>query len=111
MSDKVDPGSSFELKNGESRGIKGGSDKITLKSVDEDSRCPEGAQCIWAGQAVVTICINRNEVKATFPGASEPKPVSLGGYSIVLESLNPRPVMGQEIDKKAYVAVLKIEAE
>lgn len=29
----------------------------------EDSRCPEGVQCIWAGRAVVELRINSTEMK------------------------------------------------
>ena len=28
---------------------------VTFKGVSEDSRCPEGAQCIWAGVALAQV--------------------------------------------------------
>lgn len=34
---------------------------ITFKKVIEDSRCPKGVTCIWAGRAKVLVEISENE--------------------------------------------------
>lgn len=44
--------------------IKDYENQIDLKFIHlvEDSRCPEGVQCIWAGRAVVEIRINSTDI-------------------------------------------------
>ena len=111
MGEKVELGTPFQLKAGANSVITGGNDKVYLKKVEEDSRCPKGAQCMWAGQAVITVCINKDEAKITLPGAGDPKPVSLGGYLITFQNLQPYPVAGEAVDVKAYEVTLKVETE
>jgi len=50
---KVKLGTPFQIKAGEKAVIE--SEKLTLRftNVTEDSRCPEGVRCIWAGQVSV----------------------------------------------------------
>ena len=47
------PSDLIVLSLGESAQIGGAS--ISFESVDEESRCARGVQCIWAGRAVVSI--------------------------------------------------------
>jgi hypothetical protein len=44
--------------------IKDNENQVELKFIHlvEDSRCPEGVQCIWAGRAVVEIRINSTDI-------------------------------------------------
>lgn len=35
--------------------------QLRLKRVFDDSRCPEGAQCIWAGEVSVEIIVYKNK--------------------------------------------------
>ncbi len=34
--------------------------QLTFLRVVEDSRCPKGAQCIWAGQAIIALSIKKD---------------------------------------------------
>ena len=73
-----------------------GHGEITIKfvSVEEDSRCPEGATCVWAGNA-------RIKVKLGYRGGDSkmvsmnttmgPKGDQFGGWAINLTSLTPLP--------------------
>ena len=70
-------------------------DKLKIKFVSvEDSRCPKDVDCIWAGNAKVTIKVtNRKGESKTFDLNTnlETKPVRFGGYEIKLGSVTPYP--------------------
>jgi hypothetical protein len=40
----------FQLKINQTAVLESGNIRITLLNITEDSRCPEGAVCVWAGQ-------------------------------------------------------------
>lgn len=88
--------------------------KLTIKflSLVEDSRCAEGTQCVWAGNAKIKVLVttSRGESKTfemnTNKGA---KGDSLGGYAIMLESLTPTPKTNIRIDKNGYTATFSIK--
>ena len=87
---------------------------ITMLPVQYDSRCPEGAVCIWAGYAKVDLLFSSRgkEVSvslSTDPGLSNiPNKVSVEGYSFQLLELTPYPKLGN--DSKRYKAKLLIES-
>lgn len=89
---------------------------ITMLPVEYDSRCPEGAVCIWAGYAKVDLLFSSlgKEVSvslSTDPGLSNiPNKVSVEGYSFQLLELNPYPALGSEANSKEYKAKLLIES-
>lgn len=45
------------LKITQKKCLKNKGTKLILKEVVSDSRCPEGVQCIWAGEAKVTVSV------------------------------------------------------
>ena len=53
--DKVLKGISFSQKILKKRGT-----QLVLKKVINDSRCPEGVNCIWAGECEIEIAIYKN---------------------------------------------------
>lgn len=58
--------------------------RVTPLKLIEDSRCPKGAQCVWAGRVRVTVRINlgqRNELRDLTLG--EPQPVADGTLTLV----------------------------
>jgi len=65
---------------------------IKVKNVN-DSRCPTGCECIWAGEARVTLCITKNEysMDTCLVLPSQPN-VSFMGYSVELRDVKPYPV-------------------
>ena len=87
--------------------------KLTIKFVSlvEDSRCAEGTQCVWAGNAKIKVKVTtaRGESKTfemnTNLGA---KGDSIGGYNIMLESLTPHPNANIRIDRNGYTATFSI---
>lgn len=79
---------------------------VRFVSVVEDSRCPEGANCIWAGNARIKIEVGKGREKETFElntgvGAKE---AVFKGYKIELLSLTPAPKENASIDRDSYVA-------
>lgn len=84
--------------------------KIKLLEVVEDSRCPEGAQCIWAGNAKIKVLIDNGTTKQEFVMNTNtgPKGDSFSGWAIYLEELSPAPKTGPTIDPQLYKAKFKI---
>ncbi len=87
--------------------------KLTIKfvSVVEDSRCPVGVDCIWAGNAKVQInATNQNGVSKTFElnTGLEPQSVTFEGYEIKLAGLLPHPRANLPINPKRYIATFTL---
>ena len=96
----------------------------------EDSRCPEGVQCIWAGNATVDLALNG---VTTEGGTTKHVTMCLGDcrtvssstgfqvidtldenfagqkYRFILESVNPKARLDSTRKKQDYSIVLKIE--
>lgn len=72
---------------------------VTFKGIAEDSRCPEGTQCVWAGVAVANIefmsITSRPMIlqfsTAEVKGKDYHKTQSFNGYTISLKELTPYP--------------------
>jgi hypothetical protein len=80
-------------------------------SVIEDSRCPEDANCVWAGNAKVRIKIGKaNGAVKTFELSSnlEPKTVAFEGYEIKLTNLDPKPRTNIRINRNGYAAAFTV---
>lgn len=86
--------------------------KITVKflSLIEDSRCPEGANCIHAGNAQIKIEVGKNGEKKIFELNTNigPKGAIFDGYAIELISLTPVPAENIRINRNGYVATLAV---
>ena len=83
--------------------------KVTFKSVAEDSRCPQGDQCIWAGNAGVVLSVARGSerpVDITLNTTKEPRDASYNGATIRLVDLRPHPKSGVTIKPSDYEAVV-----
>ena len=86
---------------------------LTVKFVSliEDSRCPVGATCVWAGNAKIKVEISKGgRNKQTFEintniGAQG---ATYNGYAIQLISLTPEPRENVRINKNGYVATFAV---
>jgi hypothetical protein len=99
-------GQKFVLALGQSQNIAGEDLSFKFIDVTEDSRCPLGAQCIQAGQAVCRL-------EATLNGQTSPLDLinigppegmtsaEMGLYKIDFQ-LTPYPEVGQQIAKSDY---------
>ncbi len=86
---------------------------LTVRFVElvEDSRCPKGTECIWAGNAKIKVEISdRGRNKQTFEMNTNigAKGASYNGYSIELLDLIPVPANNVRINKNGYVATFAI---
>ena len=101
----------FDLKVGQEGLIKAEGLRIEFNSVIEDSRCPAGVTCIWAGNAKISVNLikgkNRSAAIELNTGL-EPTHHAYSGYEVRLVKLNPYPKADENIDKKDYVATLLV---
>jgi hypothetical protein len=83
-------------------------DRLRIKFVAvEDSRCPRDVNCVWAGNAKVTIKVtNRNGRSETFDLNTnlDQKSVKFGGYEITLGGVTPYPASNIRINPNGYTA-------
>lgn len=87
--------------------------KLTVKFVElvEDSRCPEGTQCVWAGNAKIKIQVkSANEPAETFElntntGATG---ATYGRYVINFINLTPTPKANVRLKQSSYTATFAI---
>ena len=91
--------------------------EIGFTRVVNDSRCPEGATCVWAGEAVVAMWTgvegggNRESFEARLPASTHPDSATVvdrGDYRVRLLALDPRPKAGVATDSTAYVLSLSV---
>jgi hypothetical protein len=85
---------------------------VTFDEVIEDSRCPTGVTCIWAGDAVVKISIKAANGK---PGAytlhtnSPERQAEHDGYRVELMTVTPYPKGDAPIRREDYRITLLVE--
>ncbi len=87
--------------------------KLSVKfvSVEEDSRCPEGANCIWAGNARITIKVRKSAgawKSFELNTGRGPETITFGGFELKLTSLTPTPKSDAPTDKRRYIATISI---
>lgn len=99
---KPEIGKKFEIKFGESVTIQNEQLSVRFEELVEDSRCPDGVTCVWAGNAKIIIQIDSQE--AGLNTYFDPKQADLSEYSIRLISLNPYPKHNVNFEKEEYTA-------
>jgi hypothetical protein len=99
----------FKLMAGRSATIDAERLQVGLERVVSDSRCPQGAQCIVAGEGVVRIWLlnasgarDNRDLKTTPDAAS----TVYSTYRITLRALDPVPRTNHAIRPSEYVATL-----
>ena len=84
--------------------------RLRLVSV-EDSRCPMGTACIWAGQLVVTLEVLSDEedkIEVKLIRKREPEVAHALGYQFLLIDVKPHPKKGKTIQLSDQIVQLKI---
>ena len=100
-------GGAVEIQIGEEKKI--GGLRIAFEGVAEDSRCPEGVVCVWAGNARAHFsATDRSGERVEFDLNTGVQPFAhrFGGYTIRLEKLAPHPHVDREIKVDEYVATV-----
>jgi hypothetical protein len=102
-------GQEFELKINQEATIEGEGLIVAFESVLEDSRCPEGVDCIWSGNAKIKVRSSKQKQTSattelnTDVGA---KSSSYSNYEISLIALKPRPKADKAVRPDEYKATL-----
>ncbi len=99
-------GEKFSLKIGQSASISGENLAIRFVKVETDSRCPQGATCIWQGEVKCQVEIKYNgslqNLTLTQPGlAGEPSRTEFEKYVIDFD-VTPYPATDLEIKDGDY---------
>ncbi|MDQ2746697.1 MAG: hypothetical protein M3T96_05495 [Acidobacteriota bacterium] len=86
--------------------------KITVKflSMEEDSRCPEGVNCIWAGNARIKVEIGAGKDCEIFEMNTNlgAKGATFRGYAVNLTALTPLPKADSKNAVSDYLATFSI---
>jgi hypothetical protein len=85
--------------------------KIRFESVADDSRCPQGVTCVWAGNAEVVLKVKaaKGETATIKLNTNiNPKEASYQGYLIKLARLTPYPKKDEKIEPDHYEVVLVV---
>ena len=103
-------GATLTIKQKET--VKSGDLTIEFVAVLEDSRCPEGVSCIWAGNAKVQIKMSKSGAAAETLELNtnlQPRTANYQGYTITLAGVNPYPKDGVETGN--YALNLSVEKQ
>ena len=110
---EITRGEEFVLRVGQTAALGGGFGvSLTFEAVREDSRCPVGVSCIWAGDAVVAITVDDTaggtktlELHTNGRFVTE---AALDGHVVRLVALSPTPRQGSTIPVDEYEATLVV---
>ena len=94
-------GQEFDLKYGESIQIQNESLTLKFENVADDSRCPTGASCVWAGNAKIILRVA--QIDTSLNSALNPNEINYNSFNIKLLSVSPYPTIGQQIKLEDYI--------
>ena len=81
----------------------------------EDSRCPSGTTCVWAGRISVKIELKDSDGKYEMvlvqPGLSQEHSEDYYKEYKLLYKINPYPQAGTEVEKEDYRLLLTISKQ
>ncbi len=111
----VELGKEFSLYLGDGAAVRGEGLSIVFADVTEDSRCPTGVVCIWAGQVSCSVLLTKSggTYTETFTQSgltSEPATESAMGYLFSFR-VEPYPETGQEIAAGDYRLVMTVSKQ
>ncbi|WP_336958722.1 hypothetical protein [Chryseobacterium contaminans] len=103
------------LSEGENKFLPEYKMNITFKGISEDSRCPEGVNCIWAGVALAQVEVMGTSTRPVllnlasmdFPNKNYHQSAEFNGYTITLQEVTPYPKAGgaEELKGKYKIGV------
>jgi hypothetical protein len=106
--------SSFQLSHNQTAVVESESLSVKFLNVTEDSRCPVGVKCIWAGQAVVELEIKSHDNEPdsmaliSQSGRGDLAIKQLNGLIVNLVKVEPPRKRNQEIPLSKYLITLNI---
>jgi hypothetical protein len=102
----------FSLAIGQVAELQGEQLTVMFEGIQEDSRCPKGAMCIWQGRVRSLVQINGNgpaaELSLTEPGLSSERGKDMYKQYEFTSHVEPYPEVGKQISGKDYRLFLVI---
>lgn len=84
--------------------------QVRLTRGVSDSRCPVNAQCVWEGKVEVALTVEGAAIRlALDPGKPEAASARVKNHTIRLLTVEPYPVLGEDIDPEDYVVGVVVE--
>lgn len=87
---------------------------ISLYAIKQDSRCPQGVTCVWAGEVRADITFQENRVlhppvfeMTTSPGDPKHR-MEIEGYVVELTHAEPPALAGKTIAPEAYALTFRV---
>jgi len=102
-----EPGRPFEMKPAETVTFQGV--RVTFEGVSEESRCPTGAQCVWAGDAAAGFILEKapeSTRRTLHTNGRFERQAEFAGVVVRLEDIKPYPKQGETIAAGDYRATL-----
>lgn len=103
-------GQPFDLKSAESVTIQ--ELRITFEGVSEDSRCPTGVQCVWAGDATAMFTLEKApaaaQQRALHTNGRFERQTNYDSFTVALQDIKPYPKQGGAIAPDDYRATLVV---
>ncbi len=96
----VYPGDPFNLREGQTARLRGSNFSVTFVKRTAESRCPQGVQCFWEGEAEIELITRSGEtladtfrVRGFFDQAEQNRLEAIRfGYRMEFERLDPYPI-------------------
>ncbi|MFA5401083.1 MAG: hypothetical protein WC169_08590 [Dehalococcoidia bacterium] len=103
----------FSLSIGQTAEIKSEGITLQFEGIQEDSRCPEGATCFWAGRVIGTLLITDNGLTSRIM-LTEPRPTDQPDANTYKQyrfasQVQPYPELGKQISKDDYRLFLTVK--
>ena len=112
-------GEPFTLKYAHSEAVSPDNLFVTFVGVEEDSRCPTGVQCLWAGQVIIKVKVQKGSESVyeklglgTLPASGIGSEAVVFGRTVKLLAVNPYPeefTMQLPIPERDYRIDLVVE--
>ena len=100
-------GETFELGLGKTMQLKGKKLTVEFTEVKQDSRCPEGVNCVRAGEVVFVLKAGAQSHTLTQEN-KKPVSVTADGYKYTVDAVMPYPKSTVKKDPKAYVLQMSV---
>lgn len=101
-------GEDIEIRLGTTIEIPDDTTRLRFTDVTSDSRCPTGAQCVWAGEAVALFTVGSNQQVSLTLGADASKAtVIVRDKQFTIVALKPHPKVNETIAKGDYIATIR----
>ncbi len=75
--------------------------RVTPLRLLEDSRCPQGVQCVWAGQVRIGVSVSSGS-RVDFYELTQSKPVTVSRGQLVLAEVTPPRLADRSIRLQDY---------